>query len=284
MDRNEKTILFVEDDSFVLTMYRSRLQSAGFRFESAVDGLAAIELLPKIRPDAVVLDLMLPKLHGLEVLKFIRADVNLRATPVVVLSNVYMEGLAAQAVAAGANAGMLKAQCSPTKLIRILRELIGKAPASGEAASKMKERKVPATDARDAMIEEACRKSARIDLLRQAPQEIAQIRQDCLAFLKMGASKEGVECLNSLNRRVRFLSARAGLSECAKISDVSSALQAVLFEIVFNSANATRSALQTTVEAVDCLARLFQMGDIASEGADLKRKVLAVDDDKLCNS
>ena len=76
------TILFVEDDPFVLTMYRSRLQGEGFAVESAVDGLAAIELLPKIRPDAVVLDLMLPKLHGLEVLKFIRADVDLKATPV----------------------------------------------------------------------------------------------------------------------------------------------------------------------------------------------------------
>jgi len=71
MDRTNRTILFVEDDSFVLTMYQSRLQGAGFCVESAGDGLAALDLLPRIRPDAVVLDLMLPKLHGLEVLKFI---------------------------------------------------------------------------------------------------------------------------------------------------------------------------------------------------------------------
>ena len=106
MNRTSMTILFIEDDSFVLTMYRSRLESAGFGVESAVDGLAAIELLAKIRPDAIVLDLMLPKLHGLEVLKFIRADVNLKATPVVVLSNAYMESLATRAIEAGANAGI----------------------------------------------------------------------------------------------------------------------------------------------------------------------------------
>ena len=97
MNSNDKTILFVEDDSFVLTLYRSRLQAAGFAVATAGHGLAAIELLPRIRPAAVILDLMLPKLHGLEVLKYIRTDVNLKATPVVILSNAYMEGLATRA-------------------------------------------------------------------------------------------------------------------------------------------------------------------------------------------
>ncbi len=113
-----RTILFVEDDSFVLTMYRSRLEAAGFQVEAAADGLAAIDALPRIRPDLVVLDLMLPKLHGLEVLKFIRSDVNLKATPVVILSNAYMEGLAAKAMEAGAQAGILKTQCIPPNCLR----------------------------------------------------------------------------------------------------------------------------------------------------------------------
>jgi len=59
-----KTILFVEDDAFVLAMYRSRLQSAGFSVESVADGLAALEVLPRLRPDAVILDLMLPSCLG----------------------------------------------------------------------------------------------------------------------------------------------------------------------------------------------------------------------------
>ena len=98
-----KTILFIEDDPLVLKLYKGRLEREGFRIESAEDGLVALELLPKIRPDLVLLDLMLPKLHGLEVLKFIRADVNLKGTPVIVLSNAYMEGLASKAIGAGAN-------------------------------------------------------------------------------------------------------------------------------------------------------------------------------------
>ena len=282
MDRDEKIILFVEDDSFILTLYRSRLQSAGFRVESAGDGLAAIERLPQVRPDAVVLDLMLPKVHGLEVLKFIRTDATLKATPVVVLSNVYMDGLAAKAIEAGSNAGILKTQCTPAKLIGVLRDLIGKAQAPGEPPAKVNVREATVMDAKDAATEEACRKSARIDLLRHAPQEIAQLRRDCLAFMKTDG-KESQECLNSLYRGVRFLGTRAGLSGFTKITEVASALEAVLFEIVFNPSRATLSARQTAVQAVDCLASLIQKGEFGSEGADLKRKVLAVDDDKVCN-
>ena len=226
-------ILFIEDDSFVLTMYKSRLQGAGFCVESAADGFAAIELLPRIRPDAVVLDLMLPKLHGMEVLKYMRADVNLKATPVVVLSNAYMESLATRAIEAGANVGILKTQCTPTKLIRMLRGLVGKAPAAGMASPKGSDRKAPVLDAREVMAEQACRDSARSELLRQGPEEIARIRQDCLTFVKLGGSPEGLETLNSLYRRVRYLSAQAGLSGSTKVTDLTSALEAMLFEIVF---------------------------------------------------
>jgi len=88
-----RTILFVEDDSFVLTMYWSRLEREGFPFEAAAESLAAIDLLSHIRPDLAVPDQLLPKLHGVEVLKFIRSGVNLKATSVVILSNANMEEL-----------------------------------------------------------------------------------------------------------------------------------------------------------------------------------------------
>ena len=288
MNRTSMTILFVEDDPFVLTMYRSRLQGEGFAVESAVDGLAAIELLPKIRPDAVVLDLMLPKLHGLEVLKFIRADVDLKATPVVVLSNAYMESLATRAIEAGANAGILKTECTPTKLIRILQGLVGKAAATDMASSKGSGRKAPnnkahVLDARELVVEEACRDSARSELIKKAPEEMASIRRDCLTLVKLGGSPEGLEALNSLYRRVRALSARAGLGGCTKITDLTSSFEAMLFEIVFQFSRSTRSTLQTATQAVDCLARLIQNGDFTPAGPSLPPKVLVVDDDEVCN-
>ena len=74
-----RTILFVEDDAVVLTTYRNLLQREGFRIESAQDGLEALKALSQATPDLVVLDLMLPKFDGADVLKFIRADPRLKS-------------------------------------------------------------------------------------------------------------------------------------------------------------------------------------------------------------
>ncbi|MGO8931270.1 MAG: response regulator [Limisphaerales bacterium] len=278
-----RTILFVEDDSFVLTMYRSRLEAAGFQVEAAADGLAAIDALPRIRPDLVVLDLMLPKLHGLEVLKFIRSDVNLKATPVVILSNAYMEGLAAKAMEAGAQAGILKTQCTPAKLLKIIRDQIGRGTSKKGHPADACESVSPGANAAEALSEKASCESARAELLRSAPQEIAKIRQESLEFVKMGGSPASADQLNRLYRRVRFLSARAGLSGCTKITELISALEALLFEIGFNLSRATPSVLQSIAHAVDCLANLVQKGDIAGGESSVKRKVLVVDDDEVCS-
>src|SRR5208282_5712685 len=63
-----KTIIFVEDNPVVLMAYRNRLQREGFHVESAQDGLEALKILSQFVPDLVVLDLLLPKLSGVEVL------------------------------------------------------------------------------------------------------------------------------------------------------------------------------------------------------------------------
>jgi len=69
-----RTILFVETDANVLATYGKSLQREGFRVESAQDGLDALKALSQLKPDLVVLELMLPTFDGAEVLKFIRAD------------------------------------------------------------------------------------------------------------------------------------------------------------------------------------------------------------------
>ncbi|HEY5503696.1 MAG TPA: response regulator, partial [Sedimentisphaerales bacterium] len=83
-----RTILFVEDDAVVLTTYRNLLQREGFHIESAQDGLEALKALSQATPDLVVLDLMLPKFDGADVLKFIRADPRLKIIPIIIFSNV----------------------------------------------------------------------------------------------------------------------------------------------------------------------------------------------------
>src|SRR5262249_18730752 len=81
-----KTVLFVEDDLVVMTAYRNRLQQAGYHVETAADGVEAMKHLMLLTPDVIMLDLMLPKVNGVDVMKFIRKTPRLQKTPVIVLS------------------------------------------------------------------------------------------------------------------------------------------------------------------------------------------------------
>jgi DNA-binding response OmpR family regulator len=118
------TIFFVEDDTVVVQMYRARLMREGFGVEVAEDGLVAVRMLAAMKPDIVVLDLMLPKLNGVEVLKYIRSNPALKETPVIILSNAHMTRLAQEAAEIGAERALLKSSCTPSQLITTINDLL----------------------------------------------------------------------------------------------------------------------------------------------------------------
>ena len=285
MNGTEKKILFVEDDPVVLTLYRNRLQREGFEVLFAEDGEVALNILSRVRPDLVVLDLMLPKVNGVDVLKHIRADDRLKSTPVLILSNAYMTELAQKAMQSGANKGMLKTECTPAKLVEAVRDMLGYDPAFGLVAGKSGKSQAEAfvAAAAAAHADEMTLKATREEFIKDAPAEVAKIRDHCLAYIKAATTPTGLQQLNNLYQRVHFLTARAGLAGCAKSALLASAFEALLFEVVFKPANVTASVLQTIAQAVDCLGRLFQNGDTGNGGLNLKAKILIVDDDAVCN-
>jgi len=275
-----KKILFVEDDPVVLTLYRNRLQREGFEVLFAEDGQVALNVLARTKPDVVVLDLMLPKVNGVDVLKHIRADSNLKATPVLILSNAYMADMANKAMQSGANKGLLKTESTPAKLLDAIQDLLGILPAKPKGKSQA-EAFVAAAAAAHA--DEMTIKATREEFIEDAPGEVAKIRDHCLAYIKAATQPAGLQRLNQLYQRVHFLSARAGLAGCAKVALLASAFEALLFEVVFKPADVTPSVLQTIAQAVDCLGRLFQNNDIGTAGLNMRAKVLVVDDDAVCN-
>ncbi|HEY5912392.1 MAG TPA: response regulator [Verrucomicrobiae bacterium] len=275
----KKTILFVEDDPFALKVYRKGLKREGFHVEVAEDGLTAIDKLPGLRPDLVVLDLMLPKVPGLDVLKFMRAESTLKDIPVIVLSNAYMNQLAANARRAGANKGLSKTECSPARLVDEVRQLLGNPTAAASAGTAADaEQPVLVTGDCDLAAETAIW-TRQAGLQKAAPKEVATIRQVGLNYIKAADDGQRVEYLAELYRRVRFLSAHAALIGFTKLAEVSSALEGLLFEIVFKQAEATSSTYQTIARAVDCLDRLVQQNDVTFAEPRTKPKVLVVDDD-----
>jgi CheY-like chemotaxis protein len=119
-----RRILLVDDDPLVLKIYSDNLSRRGFQVETAADGLAAMKAVRATKPDLMVLDLMMPRLSGVEVIKFLRALPDLADLPVVVLSNAYMDGLARDAATVGAQKALLKASCTPAVLASVITELL----------------------------------------------------------------------------------------------------------------------------------------------------------------
>jgi CheY-like chemotaxis protein len=79
-------VLIVEDERHIIESLAFVLESEGFEVASELDGEAGLRRVRADPPDVLVLDLMMPKLNGIEVLKAIKADPGLRALPVVVLT------------------------------------------------------------------------------------------------------------------------------------------------------------------------------------------------------
>lgn len=85
-------VLLVDDDDDLLEIYSLALRRAGFRIETATDGFKALEKIQSIRPDVVVLDLMMPNCSGFEVLLHLQELQGVRP-PVIVMSGVHKDAM-----------------------------------------------------------------------------------------------------------------------------------------------------------------------------------------------
>jgi CheY-like chemotaxis protein len=125
-----KIILFVEDDPVVLTAYRRGLEHAGYHIEAAVDGIEAMRKLALFAPDVIILDLMLPKLNGVEVLKFMRKSPRLASVPVIVLStNSIIDG-GSELILEATYRRLIKDNCTPAAILSAVNDALVRPSAS----------------------------------------------------------------------------------------------------------------------------------------------------------
>ena len=115
--RDSRTVFLVDDDSSTVDLYRKRLESAGFKTASASDVKQAREALAKIPADLIIVDLMLPKRSGFELVEALRADGRHRTTPVLLLSNTYLPDITEKALRAGGNKAVSRLDCTSSQLV-----------------------------------------------------------------------------------------------------------------------------------------------------------------------
>ena len=119
-----KKVLMIEDDPVVALVYERFLIAHGFAVTVVRDGAAGLELLATSPPDAVLLDLMMPKVNGLNVLRAIRANPALAELPVLVMTAAAIPTFVEQARTAGANRVFDKANDKPLAVLGMLHDLL----------------------------------------------------------------------------------------------------------------------------------------------------------------
>jgi CheY-like chemotaxis protein len=119
-----KTIVVVEDQSVMATAYSNKFRGQGFNVEVALDGEAGLELVNRVKPDLILLDLHLPKMSGLEVLRKVRSIPAFQTLPIVVLSNLTRPGATEEAWEAGATLVLSKLNTSPNRVLEAVQSAL----------------------------------------------------------------------------------------------------------------------------------------------------------------
>ena len=120
---DRKKILLVEDELFIRELYQRVLQQANFIVMTAVDGAEGLTLAQE-KPDLILLDIMLPKINGIEVLKKLKEDPSLKDIPVVLITNLGEESIINEAFKIGAQGYIMKMRLTPYEIVNRVKEFL----------------------------------------------------------------------------------------------------------------------------------------------------------------
>jgi DNA-binding response OmpR family regulator len=119
-----KTILIIEDEENLVELLRFRLEANNYRVEAALDGKEGWEKIKALKPDLVILDVMLPKVHGYEVCQICKKDKATKDIPIIMLTARAQAKDMDEAKKAGADAWVTK-PFEPSELLAEIKKLIG---------------------------------------------------------------------------------------------------------------------------------------------------------------
>jgi DNA-binding response OmpR family regulator len=120
----KKIIMMVEDDHFLSSLMKARFEKEGYTIIQAFDGAEALELLKQPPPSLIILDLIMPKVTGFEVLQTISITPGFDKVPVVILSNLAQDSDIKKAQELGAREFFVKVKISIDELTGKVKELL----------------------------------------------------------------------------------------------------------------------------------------------------------------
>lgn len=118
-----KKILLIEDDYFINQLYMRILKQAGYEMVLASDGAEGIKLVDNSY-DLILLDIMLPKMNGINVLKKLKENSNTKKIPVILLTNLGQESVIKAAFTIGAQGYLIKMSMTPYEMVEKIKPFI----------------------------------------------------------------------------------------------------------------------------------------------------------------
>jgi CheY-like chemotaxis protein len=112
-----KAVLLVEDNDFIRNMYQLKLAKSNIEVIEAVDGAMALQKISEHKPDVVLLDLMMPNVGGIEVLRELKSRGITPDLPVIVLTNVMDQATIEEAKQLGARDYIVKTDLTPSQVL-----------------------------------------------------------------------------------------------------------------------------------------------------------------------
>jgi DNA-binding response OmpR family regulator len=124
-ETKNKKVLIVEDEQTLLKTIEFTLKDKGYETFTAADGEIALQQIKENKPDIILLDILLPKKNGLDVLKEMKLDSELAETPVLLLTNLSDEESISQGVALGARGYFVKSDMTLDEVAEKVAEVLG---------------------------------------------------------------------------------------------------------------------------------------------------------------
>ena len=276
-----KKVLIIEDEQITANVYRNKLVVEGYQAEISPDGESGLKMMRTFRPDAIVLDLMLPKMSGIDVIKEIRADTEFSTVPIFVLSNTYMTNLVQDAWKAGATKCLSKINFSPKDLLELMRRTIG----AGQAISNARPKTDGASPAKPApaaaKTDAETQAEFRQNFIGTLPGILLELRTGLQNLFKSDTEATQLKHIHGLYYHICRVNNNAGLAGLVLIAHPAAAIEALLKELYEQPKNINASTLRTVAIAVDFLDTLFKTGTRPDLQQLPAARILVVDDEAL---
>lgn len=117
-------LLLIEDEEYINDIYKEQLQESGFEVDSFLNGAQGIDAFEKNMYDLVLLDIILPDIHGLDILKRFKDNKEKKEVPVVLLTNLDQDIIIRKGLELGAKAYLMKVSCTPDKVVEEVNKIL----------------------------------------------------------------------------------------------------------------------------------------------------------------